>query len=231
MKICGFIGTTLIDFPGRIAAAVFVEGCNFRCPFCHNPSLVVETKENREIPRDEILAELGRRRGFLDGVAVSGGEPLIHPELIGFLEAVRTSGLQIKIDTNGSRPEMLGELLDRNLVDYISMDVKATRDNYSRAAGVRIDPDLIERSISLILNSGREHEFRTTMVPGIVSPGDIAVIAESLANAGRFVLQQFRPDITLDPHMKTVQPYEGRVILDAAEAAGMVLPEVDVRGL
>jgi len=231
MKICGFIATTLIDFPGRIAAAAFIEGCNFRCPFCHNPSLVVDTEGNRVIPQDDILAELGRRRGFLDGVMVSGGEPLIHPELIGFLEALRTSSLQIKIDTNGSRPEMLKTLLDRNLVDFISMDIKATPENYSRAAGVQVDPERIERSVSLIRNSGREHEFRTTMVPGIVSPGDIEAIAASLAGAERFVLQQFRPDVTLDPSMKSVPPYENSVIQEAAEMAGKYIPEVDVRGI
>ena len=231
MKICGFIGTTLIDFPGRIAAAVFLEGCNFRCPFCHNPSLVVDTEGNRVIPRNEILAKLGRRRGFLDGVMVSGGEPLIHAELTDFLEALRTSGMQIKIDTNGSRPEMLRRLLNRNLVDYISMDVKATPEKYSRAAGIDIDPAIIEKSASLIIQSGLPHEFRTTMVPGIVSPGDVERIARSIARADRFVLQQFRPDVTLDPEMKSIKPYENKVLLTAAEAVAKVIPEVDVRGL
>lgn len=230
MKICGFIGTTLIDYPGRVAAALFVAGCNFRCPFCHNPSLVVRTADCEAIPQETVFAELERRAGFLDGVAVSGGEPLIQPDILELLQKLRSTGLAVKVDTNGARPDVLKEALHRNLVDFISMDLKAAKENYNRAAGVVVDPDLIDQSIDLIIHGGPAHEFRTTMVPGIVAPEDLPAITARIEGAARFVLQQFRPDVTLDALMKAVKPYAASVLHDAARAARGHFAQVDIRG-
>lgn len=231
MKICGFIGTTLIDYPGRVASALFVAGCNFRCPFCHNPSLVVQTSDCRAIAEEKIFAELERRAGFLDGVAVSGGEPLIQPGILELLEKLRSTGLAVKVDTNGSRPDVLRDALDQGLVDFISMDLKATKQNYARAAGVAVDADLIDQSIDFIIHDGCEHEFRTTMVPGIVVPDDLPAMMARIDGAARFVLQQFRPDVTLDPRMKTVKPYPASVLRDAARVARNHFAQVDIRGV
>jgi len=231
MKICGIIGTTLIDFPGRVATALFTAGCNFRCPFCHNPSLVKVANGCQAISRDTILKELARRRGFLDGVIVSGGEPMIQPDLVDFLTELRAVGLAIKIDTNGSRPNMLREVLARDLADFISMDLKATREKYALAAGIDVKAAKIDESIALIIRSGKEHEFRTTMVPGIVAAEDIRSMMPRISGAKRFVLQQFRPDVTLDPKMKAVQPYPESRLHDAANSAREFIPEVDLRGV
>ncbi|MBN1196345.1 MAG: anaerobic ribonucleoside-triphosphate reductase activating protein [Candidatus Aminicenantes bacterium] len=231
MKICGFIGTTLIDFPGRVAAALFVAGCNFRCPFCHNPSLVVHTEACEAIPQKTVFAELERRAGFLDGVAVSGGEPLIQPGILELLRDLRSTGLAVKLDTNGSRPDVLREALKRNLVDFISMDLKAAKENYVRAAGVAVNAELIDQSIELIIHSGCGHEFRTTMVPGIVAPEELPAMTARIAGAERFVLQQFRPDVTLDARMKNVKPYPESVLRDAARALRDRFTQVDIRGV
>ncbi|MDY0297899.1 MAG: anaerobic ribonucleoside-triphosphate reductase activating protein [Acidobacteriota bacterium] len=230
MRICGFIGTTLIDFPGRVAAAIFVAGCNFRCPFCHNPSLVLEAASCDAIPAADILDTLTRRRGFLDGVIVSGGEPTIQPGILELLGDLRATGLEIKLDTNGSRPDVLNRVLEMKLADYISMDIKAVPERYSLAAGVAVDPEAIDQSIDRIIHSGCAHEFRTTVVPGIVFPEDISRIAARLAGADRFVLQQFRPDVTLDPQMKTVTPYPGDLLRRAARAVSGGFSAVDTRG-
>lgn len=205
--IKGFIGLSLIEFPGKVAAAVFTGGCPFRCPFCHNGTLVLGQSGLNGYSEEEILSRLRLRSGFCDGVVISGGEPLLHPELEKFIEQVKGMGLLVKLDTNGYFPEPLSRLLDRHLLDFISMDLKSSIRKYSQAAGIHVDWWKIERSISLLNGSRVDHEFRTTLVPGLVETGDIPEMAMILGRSSRWVLQSFRPKDTLDPQYSRLTPY------------------------
>ena len=231
MRIQGFIGTTFLDFPNHIASAVFTAGCNFRCPFCHNPSLVLPDSEEAGVSCPEILERIRNRRGFIDGVVVSGGEPLIQEGLGDFLFQIRQLGVKVKIDTNGALPESLQAILDADLVDFVSMDIKAIPEKYSLAAGVPVKWENIERSIEIIMGAGVNHEFRTTVVPGIVSPEEIPIIAARVSGARRFAVQQFRPEITLDPSLQREQPFPLQLLREAAEGIKQYVAEVEVLGI
>jgi pyruvate formate lyase activating enzyme len=162
MVIGGLQKFSLADFPGRIAAIVFCRGCGFRCPYCHNPELVEPMRYAHPIPHRDVLDFLVTRRGQLQGVVVTGGEPTIHTGLPDFLGSVRELGFAVKLDTNGSNPEMLRGILSQGLADYIAMDIKAPLASYERLAGVPVQTQDIQQSISLVLESGVSHEFRTT---------------------------------------------------------------------
>ena len=198
MKIGGFQKVSLIDYPGRISAVVFTRGCNFRCPFCHNPELVDPERFTDLIPEPEILSFLEKRRGRLDAVVITGGEPTLQPELLPFVIHLRAMGYRIKLDTNRALPEVIEEMLGRRLLDYIAMDIKAPLGKYGEATGVKADGRRITRSISLIMGSGIEYEFRTTAVRSFLAPPDFEEIGRLIAGAKRFVLQRFVPTRTLD---------------------------------
>ena len=204
--IKGFSGTTLIDFPGRIASIVFIGGCNFRCPFCHNPELVLPDMIEYlpEINQDEVIEELKKRKGFIQGVTITGGEPLVWDRLIDFLREIKSLGLEIKIDTNGSFPERLKEL--KNLADYVAMDIKSSPSKYHLATGIDIDLDKLKESIAIV-KTFRDYEFRTTVVPGFVDQEDIHEIGETIKGAKRYVLQQFKPTKAIDPNTLSIIPY------------------------
>jgi pyruvate formate lyase activating enzyme len=198
MKIGGFQKVSLIDYPGRISAVVFTQGCNFRCPFCHNPELVDPERFDGLIPVGEILSFLKKRKGRLDAVVITGGEPTLQPELIPFIIDLKEMGYRIKLDTNGSVPERLEETLARNLLDYVAMDIKAPLQRYGEVAKTETDPEQIQKSIALIMNSGIDYEFRTTAVKSLLSPADLDQIGRLIPGAKRFVLQKFVPTKTLD---------------------------------
>ena len=231
MQIRGWVKTSLIDFPGRIATVLFTSGCNFRCPYCQNSGLVLHPESLPEINPADIFQLLRRRRGLVDGVVITGGEPTLQRGLEDFLRKLKELDLATKLDTNGYRPEVLRELLERGLLDYVAMDIKASPAKYSLAAGVPIDLRRIEESIGLILSSGIEHEFRTTVVPGIVAPEDIEEMAKIIAGARKYVLQQFRPQGTLDPRFEEVAPYPAQTLLEMAQTAERWVEETEVRGL
>lgn len=182
----------MVDFPGKIAATVFTGGCNLRCPFCHNALLVTRLAETPSIPTDEVLAFLRSRKGLLDGVVLTGGEPLLQSDAADFLQAVRNLGFAIKLDTNGCYPKALSHILDLGLVDYIAMDIKNTPEKYARTVGV---PDLdlspIQESIDLIRTSGVAYEFRTTLVRELHTSADASRIGTWLRGAPHYALQQF----------------------------------------
>ncbi len=183
---------SLSDHEGCVAAVVFVPGCNFRCPFCHNADLVLpERGGDSRVPLHAILDQLRERRGFLDSVVVSGGEPTLLPDLEEFVTHIRTLGLRVKLDTNGSRPDVLGNLLARKLLDYVAMDLKAPPTRYSEFAGVGVELAAIDESIRLIRALAPDFEFRTTVAPGL-SEGDLHAIADWISGARRYVLQPFR---------------------------------------
>ncbi len=200
MKIGGFQPFTLSDFPGHLAAVVFTQGCNFKCPFCHNATLLPRmANQDVMLPETEVLGFLHARRGLLDGVVVSGGEPTLQPGLPAFLKRVKAIGYKTKLDTNGSRPQVLAALVEAGLLDYIAMDVKAPLDQYARLAGVTVSVRDLEESIALIAWSRLPHEFRTTVVPALLDARQIADIRATLPGGSQHRLQQFVPENALDP--------------------------------
>ncbi len=189
MKIMGLQKLTLLDFPGHTACTVFTGGCNMRCPFCHNASLV----EGRGEPVDmtELMSFLQKRKGLLDGVAITGGEPLLQPDIADFINEVKAMGYAVKLDTNGSLPQRLKPLLDARLVDYVAMDIKNSPAEYRKAAGTAVDFDRIRESMELLRSSGVEYEFRTTVVKGIHTKESLEAITAVLKERDRWFLQQY----------------------------------------
>jgi len=191
VEIAAFVPLSLSDHEGHVAGVVFVSGCNYRCPFCHNPELVLPGLRMPLLEPSDVLRRLGERRGFLDSVVVTGGEPTLQPDLAGFLSELRGIGLLVKLDTNGSRPESLAELLERGLVDTVAMDVKAPLHRYRDYAGTAADIAAIETSMQLLRARAPDYEFRTTVAPGLGGE-DLVAIARWIAGARRFFLQPFR---------------------------------------
>jgi len=202
-NIKGFIETSFVDWPGRSCAVLFLAGCNFRCPFCHNHPLVLDPDGLASFPLEEVIANLHPLKKWLGGVCISGGEPTLDPKLPELLSLLRQEGFSLKIDTNGSRPEVLAELLSLDLLEMISMDVKAplVQEKYDRCAGVRVDLGMIRRSIELIRNSGLEHEFRMTVLPDHHSSGDVVAWAAELGKDSKMKLQNYNPRTSLHPDL------------------------------
>ena len=206
VKIGGLTRFSLCDFPGRSSAVVFTQGCNFRCPFCHNGSLIpVDAPSESLIPESEVFEFLKGRRGQLDGVVISGGEPTIQPDLIAFLRTVKALGYPIKLDTNGTRPDVLSAVLGDALVDFVAMDVKAPSHGYNRLTGVRAPVNAVRESLSIIAKSGLPHEFRTTFVEQLLSADDIGAIREMIPAESLHRLHEFRPEYALDPMLRREQ--------------------------
>jgi len=226
LRFRALVPFTMVDFPGTLAATAYTMGCNFRCPICHNRDLALSLSDGLpEYDVSAVLDAVRSREGWIDGVCVTGGEPLLHAGLAPALARFRAEGLAVKLDTNGCFPDRLKAVLDAGLVEYVAMDVKAplVEDEYSKAAGVPAAKWLpkIERSIAVIERSGVDHEFRTICVPGLHSPEAIGAIARSIAPCGKYVLRAFRPVNTLDPeYEKLPPPTEGqmRAFLAAARA-------------
>ena len=192
MILKGLQKLTLLDFPGKMAATVFTGGCNLRCPFCHNASLVIPEKFGESISEEEFFAFLGKRRGILEGVCVSGGEPTLHPDLPEFIAKIKALGFLVKLDTNGTCPEMLSELIAKKLIDYVAMDIKSSKEGYPRAVGLESYPiDRIKESIEILRSSGIDFEFRTTVVRQLHTERDILGIGEWLGGKDKIFLQTF----------------------------------------
>lgn len=207
--IKGFIPTSLVDWPGKIAAVMFLARCGFRCPACHNHRLVLAPDSIDDYPIDDILGRLSQRRNWIDGVTVTGGEPTLSRDLPDLLGLIKETGVSVKLDTNGSNPTMLRQLVQMDLVDAVFMDVKAplNAQHYSRVAGVPVDPRIIKRSIRILKDSGLEVAFRTTVIPGLVQEPELESIRETLGAVQRFIVQPFRNADTLDPEFTARQPF------------------------
>lgn len=190
MNVQGYQKLTLLDYPGRTACTVFTGGCNLRCPFCHNAGLVRTPLAGPNLT-DEVLAYLQKRKGILDGVCVTGGEPLLQPDLVDFLHKVKDMGYAIKLDTNGMLPQRLAEVLATNLVDYVAMDIKSSPDGYAAATGTDADVSAVTDSLSLLRQSGIPYELRTTAVRGIHTVADFAAIGEWLGDVPSYFIQRF----------------------------------------
>ncbi len=224
MVIGGFQKVSLSDFPGVISAIVFTRGCGFRCPYCHNPELVDPARYAAAVPVDEITAFLRSRGGRIEGVVVSGGEPTIHADLPEFLSTLKSIGLKVKLDTNGSSPQVVRRLLSEGLVDFIAMDVKAPLASYPRVVRAPVTVDSIRESISLVLCSGLPHEFRTTFGGPDLALEDLLAIGEMVRGCRRFVIQAFRPGKTLEPGLREpcgISPEELRDLGARLTAAGI----------
>ncbi len=231
MIFCGWEPVSLIEFPDHISAVLFTGGCNFRCPFCHNVSLVLAPETQTRLPAAQVLQGLEQRRGLVDGVVVTGGEPTLHGGLVSFLRQVRRSGWAIKLDTNGSRPAVLRCLLDEQLVDYVAMDIKAPPGKYPLLAGTpAVNLRDIEQSIAMLQGGQVACEFRTTLVPGLLGEQDVEAIGRWIAGAKRYVLQQFRPGPTLSPELAQAVPYPMEYLQSLAGRMEMYFKEVIVRG-
>lgn len=231
MHLKGWVKSTVLDYPGYIAASLFCGGCNFRCPNCHNGALVLHPDHYPDIDEERIWDFLDKRRGLLDGVVISGGEPTLQPDLLPFAAHVRELGYRVKLDTNGYRPDVLEAAIQAGVVDYVAMDVKAPLFKYALAAGVLVDEAMIQRSIDLLREGKVEYEFRTTVVPGILDEQDILLIARLIAGAQHYALQQFVPQDTLDPAMLQCVPYLPERIQSMADLARPWVAEVKVRGI
>ena len=192
MNIYGFQKTTLLDFPGKVACTVFLGGCNFRCPFCHNPSLVFPSEFPEPINEEEFFGYIKKRKGILDGVCITGGEPLLSKDIPGFLRRIKDEGLSVKLDTNGSFPDRLESAVKEKLVDYVAMDIKNSRKNYGKAVGIdNYDTSSVEKSVAFLLQKTVPSEFRTTVVKGIHEAFDFIDIASWIQGADRYYLQSF----------------------------------------
>ena len=190
MQFAGYQKLTLLDFPGRLAATVFTGGCNFRCPFCHNSELFVPTETYEE---EDLLNMIKKRAGVLEGVAITGGEPTLHPGLPDFMRKVRDMGLQVKLDSNGYKPDVLKSILDEGLADYVAMDIKSSPEHYGEVAGLPdIDMNKIYESVDLLMNGKTPFEFRTTVIPELHAAEDFTAIADWIAGDEPYFLQGYK---------------------------------------
>lgn len=226
-RLAGVQRAGMLDWPGRVAATVFLSGCNLRCAYCHNPDLVSTSRRSESV--ESFFQYVADRRAWLDGVVITGGEPTLEPRLRPLIERLKREGMPVKLDTNGTSPDVLAELLDAGLLDFVAMDIKALPERYERVTGRADLWPSVKRSIDLIIASGVDHEFRTTCYPIAVGPNDLPKIASLLVGGQRYALQQFRPQRTLDPAAVSVRAHESSTLCRAAERCGTYLPTI-VRG-
>ncbi|MBN1914787.1 MAG: anaerobic ribonucleoside-triphosphate reductase activating protein [Parachlamydiales bacterium] len=207
MKFGGLQKFSLIDYPAKVACVLFVQGCSFRCPFCHNPSLVDPKAFTSLQQEEDILRFLEKRRGKLDGIVISGGEPTLFPQLPSFLKKIQEMGFSIKLDTNGNHPSVIQKLLEASLIDYIAMDIKAPLEKYSQTVNMQIKTQNIEKSINHIMHASIPYEFRTTLVPTLHDEQDIEKMALLIANASLYILQKFQPANALHTKFQTLRSF------------------------
>ncbi len=230
MIIKGLQKTTLIDYPGKVACTIFTFGCDFRCSYCHNPELV-DDDGTKPINEKQILDFLKERKGFLDGVCITGGEPMLHKDLPDFISKIKKMGFLVKLDTNGTNTRMLEELIDKNLIDYVAMDIKAPLEKYEDVVGVKINKENIQESIKLIREKAPDYEFRTTVVPGLLDKNSILEIGKWLKGTKRFCIQQFRPIKTLDKTYREKKPYIREELIEFCNLLKPFFNECEIRGI
>lgn len=230
MQIGGLQKTTLIDYPGCLAATVFLSGCNFRCPFCYSPELVLPEKIKKQLYPPQVFAKqkfrragilekdffqfLKEKKGLLEGICICGGEPTIHKDLPKFCKKIKKLNYLIKLDTNGSNPEMLKKLIKEKLIDYVAMDIKGPKKNYNKFTGVKVDIKKIQKSIDILMQNKIDFEFRSTIVPLMHEKKDIIEMAKWIKGAKKYYLQSFRPEKTIDPSFEKIKPYSQEFLLE-----------------
>lgn len=235
VNIRGFLETSFLDWDGKVSSIVFLPGCNFKCPYCSNWLLVHEPDSLPAVKLDKIDHFLEERKDFIDGVVITGGEPTIHPWLPELVKHFKAMDLLVKLDTNGTNPQMLSELLAPRpspLVDYVAMDIKAPlNEKYDLACGTKVNLAEIKASTKLIMNSGIDYEFRTTVIPNLLGEREIAEIAGAIAGAKKYALQQFVPAHSMIKEMRALDPHPAETILALAEIAKKYVPATIVRGV
>ncbi|MFW5962028.1 MAG: anaerobic ribonucleoside-triphosphate reductase activating protein [bacterium] len=234
MKIAGLQKTSLMDYPGNISCIVFTQGCNMRCPFCHNPELIsLQGKfEKSYLPLNYFWKFLEDKQKYLDGVVITGGEPTLQKNLVTFIKKIKVMGLKVKLDTNGSNYKVIRNLINRELVDYIAMDVKLSLTNYNELFPIKDDKIIknIEDSILLLKHSKElDYEFRTTVVPGLHNIEEIEKIAQLLSGAKLLFLQNFQPDITLDKSFQEKKSFPESKLIEFREKAKKFIDHVEIR--
>jgi len=214
MIIAGLQKLTLIDYPGKLAATVFLVGCNFRCPWCYSSELVIPEKIEKQpkISEREFFKFLRSKKGLLEGVVICGGEPTTNNDLPKFIKRIKKMGYLVKLDTNGSNPEMLRRLIDKNMIDYVAMDVKYPRERYPKRKE-------IEKSIEILKQGKINCECRTTVVPSVLDKKDILKIVQWISGVPKYYLQNFRPEKTIDPKFEKIKPYPQKYLLEIQRAA------------
>ena len=232
MIISGFSKLTLLDYPGTVSCEIFTQGCNLRCPFCQNSSLISMNRSfenNDEIEEEEVLAFLEKRKKVLDGIVITGGEPTMQKDLVSFIKKVKAIGYKVKLDTNGFRPNVLKELLDNNLVDYVAMDIKNSFEKYDMACGMKnLVIDNVKKSIELLKNSHIDHEFRTTIVKEYHTKEDILKILDVIGNS-KYYLQNFElSDDVIDKSLHGFSDYE---LLEMENVLNLKYNNIEVRGI
>ncbi len=205
--IKGFIETSFLDWKGHLSSVMFLGGCNFRCPFCHNRDLVIGHAAMENIPMEYIVAHFRKYKNWVDRVVVTGGEPTVNMSLFGLIGQLKSEGMFVKLDTNGSNPSVVKGLVKDGLLDYIAMDVKGPIDRYHRWCGVPVEPKLIRESIEFILENTVDYEFRMTVVPFLHREEDIYEVASLIKGAKKFFIQEFRPSSTLSPAYSRIRPF------------------------
>jgi pyruvate formate lyase activating enzyme len=239
IEIGGLQKTTLIDYPGQVAATVFLIGCNFRCPWCYSKELVLPEiiKKQPRVSEKELFDFLKEKKGLIEGVVVCGGEPTIQKDLPVFLKKIKELGFSVKLDTNGSNPEMLKKLIEEKLVDYVAMDVKAPKEKYGEVVGVEVDVNKIQKSIDILKEGKVDYEFRTTVVPSFHSKEDILRIAKWLGSdfppgsgQGKYYLQNFRAEKTINPEFEKVKPYSKEFLSEIQKETSHLFKICQVRG-
>jgi len=231
MAVKGFQGTSLLDFPGKIASLIFFGGCNLTCPFCHNPSLVLDPEQYPDYPWEALEEELQQRASFIDGVVVSGGEPTLASELLPFLRRVKELGLQVKLDTNGLAPKVVKHALEDGLLDFVALDLKTSPFRYQELHDGPVNRAALTETVQLLLDSGIDYEFRTTCVPGFVEQDDIRAMGALIEGAATWVLQQFVPNYALAEECRDLSPHSSQVLKGFAQLAEGYVKRVHLRGL
>lgn len=234
INVKGFDQMSLVDWDGMVAATLYLPACNFRCPYCHNSGLVLLPDQYESIPLDDVVSYIEEHNDFLDGIVLTGGEPCIHSDLPEFIAELRAVGMRVKVDTNGSFPDMLERLVKEQLVDYVAMDIKGPLDfdAYSRCAGIgdRRILDRVKDSVDLLMQGEIDYEFRTTVVPALHRSTDIERIGDQLRGAQRFVIQNYIARDTLDPAYMDETPYDRERLEEFREIIACHVEECTVRG-
>src|SRR3989338_2529792 len=230
--INGIQKTSLIDFPGKICCTLFLGECQLRCGYCYNVDLVLNSRKLQKIDDDEVISFLEKKKKYLEGVCITGGEPTLYPDLDELCKKIKRMGYAIKLDTNGLNPEKVKELCDKKLLDYIAMDVKASKENYEKVVGVKIDLSKIEETIKFLINGEVDYEFRTTVVPTQFDEKEAEEIGKWIKGAKRYLLQQFRPTKThINPKFSKIEPYSAEQLKTFKKIAERYVQNVGIRGL